>query len=76
MTDFRFVKIRSWHVIDFHTRGFDTWVTLCGRRVTTLDVREALPAAKSCESCARIALRKADAPIEDDGSTQPVETVP
>lgn len=53
-----YVKIRSWHVVLTHTRGFDTYRTLCGRTVTTTDVRRDLPGERSCESCLRIAVDK------------------
>jgi len=67
MASFDFVLIRSWHVVLTPTRMFDTYRTLCGRTATGQTVT-ILPAGKSCETCARIALRAADRP-EDDGST-------
>lgn len=69
---------RSWHVVRTPTRMFDTYITLCGRTITTRDTMNELPQARSCETCLRIEARRddrADALPEDDGSTQP-ELVP
>jgi hypothetical protein len=57
MTDRQFAQKRpglSWHVIDFHTRGLNTWKALCGRLVID-PVSDTLPSGKSCETCLRIA---------------------
>lgn len=51
------VRIRSWHSVLTPTRAFDTYRTRCGRTVVTKDVRDDLPAEKSCESCLRILAR-------------------
>jgi hypothetical protein len=58
--DIRWVQIRSWHAVDTPTRMFDTYKTVCGRRVATTDVRDNLPAGKSCETCLRTVGRRAD----------------
>ena len=55
-----YVRIRSWHVVLTHTRGFDTYRTLCGRTVVTKDTRDELPAEKSCETCLRSVARRAE----------------
>ena len=55
-----YVRIVSWHVVLTPTRAFDTYRTLCGRTVVTKDVRDTLPAERSCESCLRISIRKVD----------------
>lgn len=54
------VRIVSWHAVLTPTRMFDTYRTVCGRRVTTTDVRDDLPAERSCEVCLRIVARKND----------------
>lgn len=58
--DDRYVLIRSWHVVRTPTRMFDTYRTLCGRTAVTKDVRDVLPAGKSCENCLRIVKRRDD----------------
>lgn len=74
MSDRQFVRIVRWHTILTPTRVPNRYVTLCGRTAwgPTADV---LPAGKACGSCDKIVVRQEDQP-EDDGSTQPVETVP
>ena len=83
MTDRQFARKReglSWHAVAFHTRGIDTWMSVCGR--TVLDpVRDVLPAGeRTCETCLRIIVRRdeqtiqrgkpnTDEDTEDDGST-------
>lgn len=55
-----YVRIRSWHLVRTPTRMFDTYITLCGRMVTTTDTRHELPAERSCETCLRIQTRRTD----------------
>lgn len=68
-------KPSSFHVVLTPTRVPNTYRTLCGRTLTG-DVMDALPAARSCESCLRIVARQDDKLPEDDGSTAPVEMLP
>jgi hypothetical protein len=66
----------SWHIVRTHTRAFDGYIAVCGKRITTRDTAVDLPGTgKSCESCLRITRRRTDLLPEDDGSTQP-ELVP
>jgi len=79
MSDRQFARKReglAWHVIDFHTRGLNTWKAICGRTVLDPAV-DALPWNEpSCESCLRIVRRQDDpGQGEDDASTHD-ETVP
>jgi len=53
----QWVKIRSWHAIR-QTRDLRTH-TLCGR-ISAGEIRDELPAEKSCETCLRIVARRAD----------------
>lgn len=60
----------SWHVVRTHTRMFNGWLTLCGRRIEMLD-QEALDTLpgneRTCERCAVLAVKAFDpAPVEDD----------
>ena len=53
------VKIVSWHAIRL-TRSIAPR-TLCGRQAAgDAETSDALPGAKSCETCLRIVARKAD----------------
>jgi len=58
----QWVRLKSWHALvpyDHHGPA-----TFCGRDAEGLEVRDELPAEKSCESCARILLRRLD--VKDD----------
>lgn len=87
MSDRQYARQReglAWHAVAFHTRGLDTWMTICGRHAVD-PVVDVLPwGDKSCESCLRILNRRDEQAVErqkferepeDDGSTQP-ELVP
>lgn len=51
----RFVKVASWHVVKTPTRAFNTYRTLCGLTVETLDIRPELDLSeRSCETCLRL----------------------
>jgi hypothetical protein len=53
----QWVKIRSWHAVKLvRTSQADT---LCGR-ISSGEVRDELPAERSCETCLRIVARRAD----------------
>lgn len=54
----QYVRIRSWHVIRLTRSGQP--FTLCGR-VGSGEIRDLLPAEKSCETCLRIIARQDDA---------------
>ena len=57
----QWVQIVSWHIVETPTRAFDTFKTLCSRRVTTKDVRDEFPAGeKTCETCLRIAAKEGE----------------
>lgn len=64
MSDRQYVRRpgRSWHIVRTHTRMFDGWIALCGRRIEMpdKDAVARLPSDKSCESCLRIARRASD----------------
>jgi hypothetical protein len=92
MSDRQFAKIRSWHAIRTPTRVPDTYVTVCGRMVVALTLRDVLPAGeRTCETCLRLIVRHDEQVIqrakpntgepfehepEDDGSTALTEMVP
>ena len=57
--DFAWVKIRSWHIVARHPFG-DAYLTMCGRITGGPEITTPPGNEKSCESCARIALRKYD----------------
>jgi len=57
--DTQWVKLRAWHALlpyDHHGPA-----TFCGRDAEGREVRDELPAEKSCESCLRILARRQDA---------------
>jgi len=52
----KYVKIRSWHLVAYHARAFQTFRTRCGRTVRSFDTAPELPLdEKSCETCLRLA---------------------
>jgi len=64
--NYRYGFIRSWHIVKAPTRVEGRYTTLCGREVQGDILDELRLSEKSCESCTRLAIRRAD------GSTQPV----
>ena len=69
MSDYQYGFIRSWHIVKSWTRVPGRAVTYCGRTVVGDILDELRLTEKSCETCARLAIAKADPPKEDDGST-------
>lgn len=76
MSDWQYVRRRpglSWHIVRTHTRAFQGWIALCGRRIVMDDnaaLGELPGNEKTCERCAVIAVKQADpGQGEDDGST-------
>ena len=69
MIDIVWVRIRSWHILNFYDRGGGA-NTLCGRRVGGMDeppvTIDVLGGGRSCESCLRIHARIVDAPQSPD----------
>ena len=59
MTDWKYVQLRSWHVVLTPTRAINGYRTLCGRNASGPTVNK-LPAGRSCETCLRIATRRSD----------------
>lgn len=77
MNDRAYVRIRpelSWHVV-IPILAINGYQTLCGRTVDRPALSVLPGDEKTCERCAVLAVRADDRP-EDDGSTQPVETLP
>ena len=57
----KWVKIRSWHAVQFVGRGGQLYRTYCGRwSALGAEVVDDLPAEKSCETCLRIVARQQD----------------
>lgn len=78
MSNWNYIKIRSWHIVRTPTRVPDTYVTVCGRTATGTTI-DYLGEGRSCESCLRYTITAIDnsEPLpEDDASTQPVEMIP
>jgi hypothetical protein len=87
MSDRQFAKIRSWHTIRTPTRVPNTYLTVCGRMVIALTLRDVLPAnERTYETCLRLIVRRdeqvaqrakpnTDEPFEreDDASTAPTD---
>lgn len=58
LMEHQWARIASWHIVVLHTRGLNSWVTRCGRRLDSPDVRDVFPSGeKSCENCLRLAAR-------------------
>lgn len=77
MSDLKFFRIRSWHVLR-EWQGSE-WIAVCGRRAPdSSETVDALPTGKGCETCFRYTVTSEDNSVplpEDDGSTHD-ESVP
>ena len=52
---------QSWHAFRAWSEADSRYaITLCGRRLLDVEVRETLPAGRSCENCLRIYGRAQD----------------
>ena len=66
--NYQYIQIRSFHIVATPTRQINGYRTLCGRNANGSPV-DVLLAARSCETCLRLATRAADP--EDDASSPP-----
>ena len=71
MSDMKWVKIDSWHLIEsygLNAQGIPTVVTRCGlSRQSSGDFLDRLPGGseKSCENCLKLTVRELDEPEEE-----------